>query len=435
MAGRGVDINLGGQEPEKDSAEYEAWKIEHKKVIDAGGLLVIGTERHESRRIDNQLRGRAGRQGDPGVSRFFVSMEDDLMRIFGGDRMKSVMTTLNVPEDMPIENSLISRSIESAQKKVEGNNFDIRKHLVEYDDVLNKHREAIYRRRKEILKLADFEKKAKMQDVGDGKIESYNDQKKKLSDVVLEFIENEIEQVVSFHTSAEYIKDWNLAEIYEVMKTIYPVGENLQADISKYVNGDNHKLDKAEARTEIIVYLVKEVKERYFKMGKLATEAGFNFADLEKSILIRSIDTLWVEHLEAISSVRQGIGLRGYGQRDPLVEYKKEAYMLFNELNSLIQKEVVYSIFKVGNLGANQVQQFSAPGLMERAKNFMAPAKTASENTASFSGFKKQDTKNNSSSTFTEPKQKVKNEAGKKVGRNDPCPCGSGKKFKKCCGR
>src|SRR3989339_800319 len=198
MAGRGVDIILGGDPVNKE---------EQKKVLELGGLHVIGTERHESRRIDNQLRGRAGRMGDPGSSQFFVSAEDDLMRIFGGDRMKSIMTTLRVPEDMPIENKLISKSIESAQTKVEGNNFDIRKHLVEYDDVINKHRETKY----------------------------------------------------------------------------------------------------------------KKIKER-------AEEIGLDWKEIEKSILIRSIDTLWIEHLEAMSSVRQGIGLRGYGQRDPLVEYKKEAF-------------------------------------------------------------------------------------------------------------
>jgi preprotein translocase subunit SecA len=417
MAGRGVDINLGGQEPAKGTPEYENWEGEHRKIIDEGGLHVIGTERHESRRIDNQLRGRSGRQGDPGSSQFFVSMDDDLMRIFGGDRMKSIMTTLNVPEDMPIENRLISKSIESAQKKVEGNNFDIRKHLVEYDDVLNKHRDSIYRKRREILEKADKAEK----------------ESPALSEIILDYIENEIELVVNFHTSAERVSEWNLEEIMQVMKTIYPVREGLNADISKFK--DDHKLDRIKARTEIIELISKDVKEKYEEMRKMALEIGFNWVQVEKSALIRSIDSLWIEHLEAISSMRQGIGLRGYGQRDPLVEYKREAYSMYNELNSLIQKEVVYSIFKFGDLkGANE-RTISTPSLLDMARHFMAPSKTADASNASFSGFKKTAEASTSSSTFAAPKQKVKNEEGEKVGRNDLCPCGSGKKYKKCCGK
>ncbi|MEA1963421.1 MAG: preprotein translocase subunit SecA [Patescibacteria group bacterium] len=431
MAGRGVDIVLGGVEPSfaeaaegkpanEESEEHKLWRKEHKKVIQAGGLHVVGTERHESRRIDNQLRGRAGRQGDVGSSQFYVSMDDDLMRIFGGDRMKNIMTTLNVPEDMPIENRLISRSIESAQKKVEGNNFDIRKHLVEYDDVINKHREAIYRRRKEILELAKNDNR---------------ESDKKLSDIILKMIESEIEQVVSFHTDAEYIKDWNLEEIAQVASTIFPVEENLKGDINRFTE-DNSKLDKAKARTAIIEHLTAMAEKKYKEMADMAKELNIDWARLEKSVLIRSIDTLWVEHLEAMSSVRQGIGLRGYGQRDPLVEYKKEAYRLYNELNNLINKETVYSIYKVGNAQQEAIiRQFNAPGLMDLAKNFSSPAKTANGNTSSFSGFGGGSNKNNgNASIFSEPQAKNKDESGKKVGRNDPCPCGSGKKYKKCCG-
>ena len=200
MAGRGVDIILGGNNASKE---------EQKEVQDLGGLHVIGTERHESRRIDNQLRGRAGRQGDPGSSQFFVSMDDDLMRIFGGDRMKNIMIKLKFPENMPIENKFISKSIESAQRKVEGNNFDIRKNLVEYDDVINKHREAIYKKRLLILKNVD----------------KYKDDNKSevLSKMILEMIKDEIGQTVSFHTSLEDIKDWNLKEIYQVLLILFSV--------------------------------------------------------------------------------------------------------------------------------------------------------------------------------------------------------------------
>ncbi|HAM88359.1 MAG: Protein translocase subunit SecA [Candidatus Falkowbacteria bacterium GW2011_GWC2_38_22] len=451
MAGRGVDIMLGGTAPDKDSPEYEAWQADHNKVISAGGLHVIGTERHESRRIDNQLRGRSGRQGDIGSSQFFVSMDDDLMRIFGGERMKKMMVTLNVPEDMPIENSLISRSIESAQRKVEGNNFDIRKHLVEYDDVINKHREGIYRKRRRILELS--ERLQGKNFVGDSDSLILNNQYPisnnesgsnnqnpdvqvaSLSEIILKNIEDEIENVVGFHTSSEYIKDWNLEEIYQVVSTIFPVSDKLKGEMDKYKE-ENHKLDKANARTEIIEHLNTLAKNKYEEMSLRAKEAGINWTELEKSILIRSIDTLWIEHLEAMSSVRQGIGLRGYGQRDPLVEYKKEAFRLYNELNQLINKEVVYSIFKVGSFQQESaLKQFSAPSLLDLAKNFVAPAKTANSNTSSFSGFKNGDSDSSGNAgAFNIPNPKVKDESGNKVGRNDACPCGSGKKYKKCCG-
>ncbi len=494
MAGRGVDIMLGGVEPSyassyakasedkeasgnksadatkspqppfvkggnnnEESEEHKKWREERQKILDLGGLHVIGTERHESRRIDNQLRGRAGRQGDPGSSRFYVSCEDDLMRIFGGDRMKSIMDTLKLPEDTPIENKIISKSIESAQKKVEGNNFDIRKHLVEYDDVLNKHRESIYKRRREILEMGDnenskskiqnFNSEASGQILNSEQTTNHKPQTKILSDIVLEMVEGEIEQVVGFHTAGERLSDWNLDEIREVASTIFPVSKSLKDDLKDIIK-DGEKLDRAKARTAIIEYLENSAKDNYNKMTEKAKEAGINWQEIEKSILIRSIDTLWVEHLDAMSSLRQGIGLRGYGQRDPLIEYKKEAYGLYNELNNLIQKEVVYSIFKVG-----QVQEIIAPNISDRAKEFSAPAKEMNNGNTSFSGFKGMSADNASAAqqgnaplikgvgglktgnTVDMVKQKVKNAEGDKVGRNNPCPCGSGKKFKKCCGK
>jgi len=457
MAGRGVDIVLGGAEPNKDSEEYKVWQEENKKVKEAGGLHVIGTERHESRRIDNQLRGRAGRQGDPGSSQFFVSTEDDLMRIFGGDRMKNIMTTLRLPEDMPIENKMISKSIESAQRKVEGNNFDIRKHLVEYDDVINKHREAIYKRRRNILELTEQKNNENLNvlsELENSKLQISNNKQtpnlknqnseheskeqkfSSLANIILEMVENEIEQVVTFHTSAEYIKDWNLEEIYQVASTIFPVEEKLKTDLSEFTKEEN-KLDKIKAKTAIIEHLIKIAKNVYKKIQEKSKEVGLEWMQIEKAVLIRSIDTLWVEHLETMASVRQGIGLRGYGQRDPLVEYKKEAYRLYNELNNLIQKEVVYSIYKLGMVDESATQEFTAPSLADRAKQFNAPSKTMDKSTTSFSGFK-QASSNNANASSSEGldlvKQKVKNEEGEKVGRNDPCPCGSGKKYKKCCG-
>jgi preprotein translocase subunit SecA len=463
MAGRGVDIVLGGTEPSftdasadakamadkpegkpaEESEEHKRWREEHDRVVSLGGLHVIGTERHEARRIDNQLRGRAGRQGDPGSSQFFVSMDDDLMRIFGGDRMKRLMITLRVPEDMPIENKMISKSIESAQQKVEGNNFDIRKHLVEYDDVINRHREAIYRKRREILDTAEksIHENPKQAEDRDGQNMEQASPGRSLSEIILEMVENEIERVVSFHTAAEQIKDWNLEEIYQVAATIFPVAGGLKGELGRFAENGDHKLGKAEARTAIIEHLSGSAREIYGRMAEKLRGAGIGWTEIEKAVLIRSIDTLWVEHLEAMASVRQGIGLRGYGQRDPLIEYKKEAYGLFTELCGLIEKEVVYSIFKVGAIQASQFRGFTAPTLSERAREFSAPAKTMDESTGSFSGFSRA-VPGSATGTGGKPpesrqdavRQKTKDASGHKVGRNDPCPCGSGKKYKRCHG-
>jgi preprotein translocase subunit SecA len=463
MAGRGVDIMLGGMPPSKlktqssklktgdDEVElaYKQWQEEYEKVVALGGLHIIGTERHEARRIDNQLRGRAGRQGDPGSSQFYVSMEDDLMRIFGGDRMKKLMATLRVPEDMPIENSLVSRSIESAQFRVEGNNFDIRKHLVEYDDVINKHREAIYRRRLEILKLAEevradqisnfqFPISKQIPNSNEPKSQNSAAEQKTPSSIILEMVLNEIEQAVIFHTAADNVKDWNLKEIEQVMSTIVVVEPKLKDELASFV-GDGDKLDKVRARTKIIEHLENSAKTNYEKIIKLAGQAGVDWRQVEKAVLIRTMDMLWMEHLEAMDQMRAGIGLRGYGQRDPLIEYKKEAYILYNELNNLIQKQVAYSIFKVADLG-----NFAAPVLRMGPPRYSAPAKEMKEGQSQFAGFKASGRQQNVGANGIRPVaggrldmvgEKIKDASGRKVGRNDPCPCGSGKKFKKCCGK
>ncbi len=416
MAGRGVDIILGGA---KDSfSSEEEWRRSNKKVMDAGGLHIIGTERHESRRIDNQLRGRSGRQGDPGSTQFFVSMEDDLMRIFGGEKMMRIMEKLNFPEDMPIENKLISRSIEQAQKRVEGNNFDIRKHLVEYDDIINKHREVIYKRRRRILKnYEDFKNRD-----NDGK-----EKKDKIKEEILEMIRGEIDQVVVFHTATENTSDWNLKEIYEVSNTIFYLPKEKRLSIDNLPETETNGEYKVELRTRIIDYLFSLAKKQYKEIEQNISSAGLNFIDIEKEVILRAIDNLWIEHLDAIDHLRTGIGLRGYAQLDPLVEYKKEAYRLFTELINLIQKQIVYSIFKIG-----LTQDFAPTVMNEKAINLTAPEKSGdNENRWGTKAMEKELKNREIKDNVLEKKVDIN---GRKVGRNDSCPCGSGKKYKKCCG-
>lgn len=405
MAGRGVDIILGGNPPlEAEQAEVRA----------LGGLHVVGTERHESRRIDNQLRGRAGRQGDPGSSQFYVSTDDDLMRIFGGDRMKNLMKTLKVPADMPIENKMISRSIESAQKKVEGNNFDIRKHLVEYDDVINKHRLGIYRRRREILEIAEGVRAE--QNKEDGSVEPA----RALGDIVLEMVDAEIAKVVNFHTAADNASEWNLKEIAETMRTIW-TGADMLAPMEEMAKSGR---PKDNLRNEILNLLITEAKNKYQTLDATFKAANLEFKEVEKGVLIRSIDQMWVEHLETVDYLRRGIGLRGYGQRDPLVEYKKEAYHLYQELNDLISRQVVYSIYK------------TADALTMAASSELKLFAEAPEKKLDFTGAVKEMHKEASGRNTTDlVHEKAKDESGEKVGRNDPCPCGSGKKYKQCCGK
>ncbi|MFH1597652.1 MAG: preprotein translocase subunit SecA [Patescibacteria group bacterium] len=409
MAGRGVDIILGGNPPDYEEAD---------QVKKKGGLAIIGTERHEARRIDNQLRGRSGRQGDAGVSQFYASLEDDLMRIFGSDRIKGIMNRLGVPDDMPIEHSMISRSIETAQKKVEGHNFDIRKHLVEYDDVINKHREVIYGRRQKILTM--------------------DDKSDRLKKEILDTVNKEIEQVVSFHTAVDDEKSWNLDEIYEVVDTVFPIDikERIKLEDIREKAGD--KMQDARSRTEIIQYLEQLAKIRYDQLEERIINnapAQFDKGDsrimrgIERSMLLRSIDTLWVEHIDMMDHLRTGIGLRGYGQADPLVEYKKEAYSLFTALLNNINKQVAYTIYKVGIAQETQNDQ-------QKKMVYQAPAKNMTNTTKPAAFVAQDDTASAKDEARPDSiKEKAKDAAGKKVGRNDPCPCGSGKKYKKCCGK
>ncbi len=398
MAGRGVDIKLGGN---------PATKEEEEEVRALGGLHVLGTERHESRRIDNQLRGRSGRQGDPGSTQFYISMEDDLMRIFGSDRAKGMMDRLGIPDDMPIENTFVTSSMEKAQMRVEGHNFDIRKHLLEYDDVLNKHREVIYGRRLEVLDA--FEKEPET-----------------LKERVLDIIEGEVEQVVLFHTGEKQTMpksetehdhkengDWNVKEIIETVNTIVTLSSEQKSSLDSITletAQDKHNL--AEGRSKIIGAIMHVVREQYQHLHDLF-ETKKDIHHIERATLIRGIDMLWIEHLSAMTSLRTGIGLRGYGQRDPLIEYKREGFDMFQELLSAINQEVTFSFFKFAHHAVDmKVQAELNQSLLSRAGVTLAGAQT----------------------TSSEHSTVASKSTDEKVGRNDVCPCGSGKKFKKCHG-
>ena len=388
MAGRGVDIKLGGNPGTKE---------EEEQVKSFGGLHVLGTERHESRRIDNQLRGRSGRQGDPGSTQFYISMEDDLMRIFGSDRAKGMMDRLGIPDDMPIENKLVTGSIEKAQMRVEGHNFDIRKHLLEYDDVLNKHREVIYARRLEVL-------------------ETFEDHPDLLRERILDLIESEVEQMVFFHTgqtdkNGKPNGDWNVKEILETAQTIIALTDAQKTEMGRLV--DSIVAEKSHVsigRTKLIESIMTMVKEEYDRVTEVFGERKDLFM-LERAVLLRSIDMLWIEHLSAMTSLRTGIGLRGYGQRDPLIEYKHEGYKMFQELLSTINQEVTFTFFKFARHAVDmKVQEELQKTLYQRKGMQLAGAKETSD----------------SHPVVQDGSAEVK------VGRNDPCPCGSGKKFKKC---
>ncbi|MBI1888597.1 MAG: preprotein translocase subunit SecA [Candidatus Spechtbacteria bacterium] len=363
MAGRGVDIILGGnpQNPE-----------EARKVCDAGGLFVLGTERHEARRIDNQLRGRSGRQGDPGESQFFVSLEDDLMRIFGGDRIKSLMTRLKIPEDQPIASGLISGAIESAQGKIEGYHFDARKHVLDYDEVMNKQRQVIYEKRRRMV--APEEAMA-----------------------VLEIVEEELGKMVDFHTSAEHPAQWNIEEIFENTKSMVPLPNDFHEQLSAIgrKGGDPEAL-RDELFNAVFGIAKKEYEEREQKVG------SEKMRGVEKFVLLRTLDTLWMDHLDTMEHLRDSVSLRAYAQRDPLVEYKREGIKMFEELLNQFQLQVMYTIFKVELQEAPREERLAqVEGRGEQAGK--SSAKTAT--------------------------------ADKTIGRNDPCHCGSGKKYKKCHGK
>jgi preprotein translocase subunit SecA len=364
MAGRGTDIVLGDG------------------VVDLGGLHVLGTERHESRRIDNQLRGRSGRQGDPGSSQFYLSVEDDLLRLFGSDRIGMVMERFSFPEDMPIQHPLINRSIENAQRQVESRNFEIRKHVLEYDDVMNKQREVIYDRRTQILKEED------------------------LKEYALELVKGSVGSLVDLYINPnDYRENWNLEELEEFLSTLFAKNLFESREIQEKISNERIR--------------VKELKEILTEQAVLAYEERERdlspeiLRKLEKLVILNIIDSRWREHLLEMDYLKEGIGLRAYGQKDPLVEYKHESYNLFKSLVDEIKVDAVKLLFNAKVMVKNDEPE--------------KPKEMALKNIKT-SGPKEMIT---DSSKASKPEPIKSN----KVGRNDPCPCGSGKKYKKCCGR
>ena len=369
MAGRGVDIVLGGARPDPTSQKLrgaiQKWEEEHEKVVKVGGLHVIGTERHESRRIDNQLRGRSGRQGDPGSSRFYLSLEDDLMRIFGGEQISSLMDRLKLPEDQPIENVLISKAIEQAQVKVEGFHFDIRKRLVEFDDVANQQRDIIYKLRRKVLELKD------------------------LKEDVLQRIKDRLAKSVD--GQVEIDTETVLANLLEVV----PFDE-------KSISGIKYQVSSIKDREKIKELLFKILDDVHqTRESQVGPEL---MRQVEKYAYLGSIDHLWMDHIDHIDDLREGVELRAYGQRDPLVEFKNEAYSLFENLVDRINKELSIRLFRIG-IG---VPQSEIP-LSQARENIDTKDATGLSGNA------------DATAVSGEPAFPKK----KKIGRNDPCPCGA----------
>ena len=379
MAGRGVDIVLGGS---KEGRKLEEWQKEHDEVIKLGGLHVIGTERHESRRIDNQLRGRSGRQGDPGSSRFFIALEDDIMRLFGGEQVARLMEMLKIPEDQPIEHKMVSKAIEQAQVKVEGFNFDMRKRVVEYDDVMNKQREIIYGKRRQVLEM---------------------EKKEGLKEEILTKIKAEIADLVAMYAPGgfEKIED---EQIVAGFCEILPLDSNSQGRLKA-------QLKKLAIQEKIVDLLTKMIIDAYETREKQVSTPVMR--QIERLTYLRTIDRLWIDHLDAMDDLREGISLRGYGQQDPLVEYKKEAFASFERLMRAIDYEVVRRIFRI--------QPASFAGVAQPPTIIPQRFQTNI------------DQQDGIGLTPRPPQIKPVISGKKKIGRNDPCPCGSGKKYKKCC--
>ena len=406
MAGRGTDIVLGGN-VEKAIAALEAdeslseadraarvqelraqWKLDHEKVTALGGLRIIATERHEPRRIDNQLRGRSGRQGDPGSSRFYLSLDDQLMRIFAGDRVKAIMDRLKMPDGEAIEAGIVTRSIESAQRKVEARNFDIRKQLLEYDDVANDQRKVIYQQRNEILDAPDL-------------------------GVLIDAMRDDcMADVVRQYVPAESVEEqWDLAGLEKALANDWQVSLALQ----KEVEGSDAITDE-----EILEKVQQAAREAFqAKVGQVGAE---NFTQFERMVLLQSFDTNWRDHLSALDYLRQGIHLRGYAQKQPKQEYKREAFELFRQLIDQVKNEVTRLMMTVQVQSSAQLDE-ATQAMEDRGEGisnvtYSSPTETGEVETVA------------DAATAAQPAA-----AGVRVGRNDPCPCGSGKKYKQCHGK
>ncbi|MDL2235356.1 SEC-C domain-containing protein, partial [Christensenellaceae bacterium OttesenSCG-928-L17] len=341
---------------------------EHDEVVALGGLHIIGTERHESRRIDNQLRGRSGRQGDPGSTRFYVSLEDDLMQRFGADRVKGLMERLSPDDDVPVEMGMISKQIESAQKRVELHNFEIRKHVLQYDDVMNKQREIIYGERRRVLMGED------------------------LHEYLLSMVHGTLEETVAHYCTTDlYPEEWDLAACTEEVCRM--VGEKPRPLFEK------NEIEKLKP-TDVVERANALAVEAYARKEKEIADSGFDMREIERVVLLRTVDSHWMEHIDAMEQLRQGIGLRAYGQKDPVTAYTHEGFDMFDDMIAEIKKETVTNLL--------HVQVKAAPVKREQlAKPLDTPNPAGNE-----------------------PARK-----GKTVGRNDPCPCGSGKKYKQCHGK
>jgi len=381
MAGRGVDIILGGENRE----ETKEWQKKHDEVVRLGGLYVLGTERHESRRIDNQLRGRSGRQGDPGQSTFFVSLEDDLMRIFGGEQISKIMNFLNFPKDQPLSHSMVSKAIEQAQVKVEGFNFDIRKHLVDYDDVLNKQREIVYSLRKKIL---------------------FGSENEDFYETIYQVFTEEINNLINAYLLPEAgLSAEDTKKLVQELNLILTVSDK---EITPYL--------KEKQTEKLIDFLIDNVKQEFkIREKKLGKKL---WIEVIKAIFLSTIDKYWMDHLTAIEDLREGINLRGYAQIDPLVAYKNEAYSMFEKLIGDINFEVSRRLLKV---------EVQGPVVEQKKQELPAVYKSAS----AVDPF----TQKPSYAKASEGKEKLAQpvvSSHKKIGRNDPCWCGSGKKYKRC---
>ena len=420
MAGRGTDIELGGSrssvinaiemredlDPEAKKAEIarfqEEWQKVHEEVLEKGGLHIIGTERHESRRIDNQLRGRAGRQGDKGSSRFYLSMEDPLLKIFAGDRLKAIMDRLKLPEGEAIESGLVSRAIESAQRKVEARNFDIRKQLLDYDDVANEQRKVIYAHRNELLDTAD------------------------VSEVITNLRQGALEEVFRRHVPEGTVEEqWDINGLEKELQNDW----QLPVPVSQWLKENEDLGDEA-----ILARIVEEADKRYHaKIERVGAEAFGNF---ERSIMLQSIDQHWREHLSALEHLRQGIHLRGYAQKNPKQEYKREAFELFENLLGIIRTEVSRVLMNVQIQSAAEAEQV-ADQLEDRAEQTAGGARMMHADSSELGSMDEDPEavalRLQEVASANPAQRPIVN--GHYVGRNDPCPCGSGKKYKHCHGK